>query len=168
MFPLAPRCVMDFEHRLQKAIERGQKRKQDAQHEARRREMTEQEIKSLHTQYRLLLSEHIESHIKKLSNHFPGFRYETIYGEKGWGAACSRDDLELSSGKRTNQFSRLEMTIRPYSSVGVLELAGKGTIRNKEAFNRVHFEPVPDADPQDFLEMIDLWVLDYAEQYAAR
>jgi hypothetical protein len=159
---------MDFEHRLQKAIERGHKRKQYEQHEARRRELTEQEVKSLHTQYRLLLSEHIESHIKKLANHFPGFRYETLYGDKGWGAAASRDDLELSAGRRTNQFSRLEMTIRPYSSVGVLELTAKGTVRNKEVYNRVHFEPVADADPQDFTELIDLWVLEYAELYAAK
>ncbi|MBW3597659.1 MAG: hypothetical protein KY475_10325 [Planctomycetes bacterium] len=159
---------MDFEHRLQKAIERGHKRKQHEAHEARRRELTEQEIKSLHTQYRLILSEHIESLIKKLSNHFPGFQYETLYGDKGWGAACKRDDLELSAGKRTNQFSRLEMTIRPYSSVGVLELTAKGTVRNKEIYNRVHFEPVADADPQDFIELIDLWVLEYAELYAAK
>ena len=159
---------MDFEHRLQKAIERGQKRKQHEQKEARRRELTEQEIKSLHTQYRLLLSEHIESHIKKLANHFPGFQYETLYGERGWGAACKRDDLELSGGRRNNLFSRFEMTIRPYSSAGVLELTAKGTIRNKELFNRVHYEPVPDADAQDFTELIDLWVLEYAELYAAK
>lgn len=159
---------MEFEHRLQKAIERGHKRKQNEQHEARRREMTEQEVKSLHTQYRLLLSEHIESHIKKLANHFPGFQYETLYGDRGWGAACNRDNLEVSSGKRTNLFSRLEVTIRPHSSAGVLELTAKGTIRNKEIFNRVHYEPIPDVDPQDFIELIDLWVLEYAELYAAK
>ncbi len=159
---------MDFEHRLQKAIERGHKRKQAELHEARRREMTEQEIKSLHTQYRLLLSEHIENCIKKLANHFPGFQYETLYGERGWGAACSRDDIEMRGGKRVNHFSRLEMTIRPFSSAHVLELAAKGTIRNKEVFNRVHYEPIPDVDPQDFIELIDLWVLEYAELYAAK
>ncbi len=159
---------MDFEHRLQKAIERGHKRKQAEQHEARRRELTEQEIKSLHTQYRLLLSEHIENCVKKLANHFPGFQYETLYGDRGWGGACNRDNIELSSGRRMNQFSRLEMTIRPYSSASVLELTAKGTIRNKEMFNRVHYEPIPDVDPQDFIELIDLWVLEYAELYAAK
>jgi hypothetical protein len=159
---------MDFEHRLQKAIDRGHKRKQAEQHEARRRELTEQELKSLHTQYRLLLSEHIETCLKKLGNHFPGFQYETLYGDRGWGGACSRDNLEVASGKRTTFFSRLELTIRPLSSAAMLELHAKGAIRNKELFNRVHFEPVPDVDPQDFLELIDLWVLEYAELYAAK
>jgi hypothetical protein len=159
---------MDFEHRLQKAIERGHRRKQADQHEARRQEMTEQEIKSLHTQYRLLLSEHIEACLKKMANHFPGFQYETLYGDKGWGGACNRDNLEISGGRRSSFFSRLEVTIRPYSTARVLELHAKGTIRNKELFNRVHFEPIPDVDPQDFLELIDLWVLEYAELYAAK
>jgi hypothetical protein len=159
---------MDFEQRLQKAIERGNRRRQSEAHEARRRELTEQELKSLHTQYRLLLSEHIEACLKKLTNHFPGFQYETLYGDRGWGGACRRDDLEMSAGRRTTYFSRLEMTIRPYSSAGVVELHAKGTIRNRELFNRTHFEPTPDVDPQDFLDLIDLWVLEYAELYASK
>jgi hypothetical protein len=159
---------MEFEHRLQKAIERGHKRKQAELHEAQRRELTEQETKSLHTQYRLLLSEHIETCLKKLAHHFPGFQYETLYGDRGWGGACNRDNLEIIGGRRASLFSRLEVTIRPYSSASVLELHAKGTIRNKELFNRLHFEPIGDVDPQDFLELIDLWVLEYAELYAAK
>ena len=38
------------------------------------------------------------------------------------------------------------MTVRPYSSLRVLELAAKGTILNKELLNRQHYEPVGDAD----------------------
>jgi hypothetical protein len=69
---------------------------------------------------------------------------------------------------RTNEYSRLEVTIRPYSASHVLDLAAKGTIRNKEIFNRNYYEPLADADAQKFSELIDAWVLEYAELYAAR
>lgn len=50
----------------------------------------------------------------------------------------------------------------------MLELAGKGTIRNKEAFNRTWFEKLEEASPEKFEELIDAWVLEYAELYAAQ
>jgi hypothetical protein len=60
------------------------------------------------------------------------------------------------------------MTIRPYSPLHVLELNAKGTIHNRELYNRQHFEPVADADPATFIELIDTWVLEFAELYAAK
>jgi hypothetical protein len=59
------------------------------------------------------------------------------------------------------------MTIRPFSSYHVVDLSAKATIRNKEVFNRNHFEKVEEADPTTFVELIDVWVLEYAELYAA-
>ena len=129
--------------------------------------MTEEECKRLHSKLRLSLSDQIESCIKRLPNYFPGFQYETIYGDRGWGGACSRDDLRFSPGSRATDYSRLEMTIRPYTSLHVLELAGKGTIRNKEAFNRTYFERLQEVDEEKFHNLIDAWVLEYAELYAA-
>ena len=159
---------MDFEERLQKAKQRGQHRAGKKAQEARAKALSEEELKSLHTKYRLELSEYIERCLDRLPNHFPGFRFETIYGERGWGAACSRDDFNIGSrGKRDNHFSRLEMTIRPYSSYHVVELTAKGTILNKEVFNRSHYELLPDVDADQFIEMIDLWVLEYVELYSA-
>lgn len=160
--------IMDFKQRLEKAIHRGQKRS-DAQREAARaKAMTEEELKRLHTEFRLALSDHIEKCIAALPNHFPGFQVETVYGDAGWGAACQRDDIGAGpSGRRANFYSRIEMTIRPFSKAGVLELAAKGTIRNKEVFNRKHFEKLADADADSFQEMIDLWILEFAELYAA-
>ena len=106
---------------------------------------SEEELRRLHSQYRLELSEHIEKCIRQLPNYFPGFRLETLYGERGWGVACSRDDLRVSGDRRrANDYSRLEMTVRPASTSRVLELAAKGTIRNKEVFNRNYFEQLPD------------------------
>lgn len=159
---------MDFEERLKKAIERGHRRGDQKSQAARDRALSEDELKRLHSQYRLQLSEHIEDCIQRLASHFPGFQSETIFGDRGWGAGCSRDDLQLRAGRRQATFSRLEVTVRPPSSMHVLDLAAKGTIRNKEVFVRNYFEKVQDADPAKFLELIDIWVLEYAELYAAQ
>ena len=159
---------MSFDERLQKAIERGKHRSDKEQRAARDAAMSEDDLKSLHSRYRLAISEHIELCLKRLPNHFPGFQFETVYGERGWGAACYRDDIRLRRGQRDTDYSRLEMTVRPYSQYHVLELTTKGTIGNKEVFNRTHYEELQEADQQKFIELIDLWVLEYAELYAAR
>ena len=158
---------MSFDDRLRQAIERGQKRGETRAQEAQKQAMTEEECKRLHSQLRLRLSEQIEACIKRLPNVFPGFQYETIYGDKGWGGACFRDDLRIVGGQRTSNYSRLEMTVRPFSSYHVLDLVGKATIRNKEVFNRKHYERLQEADPAKFIELIDAWVLEFAEMYAA-
>lgn len=158
---------MDFEERIQKAILRGQRRSDEKSREARRKELSEEELKRLHGQARLQLSEHIENCLKRLPNHFPGFQFETIFGERGWGAACSRDDIRMTDGRRNNDYSRLELRVRPFSEYHVIDLTGKGTIRNKEVFNRSHFETIAEADVAKFTELIDIWVLEYAEMYAA-
>ena len=89
---------MDFEQRLQKAIQRGQRRGDERSEQAQQQQLSEEELKRLHVQYRLQLSEHIERCLQRLLQHFPGFEFETIYGERGWGAACRRDDIRMSSG----------------------------------------------------------------------
>jgi len=157
-----------FDDRLKKAIERGNRRGDAHEQSSRQKALTEEEYKRLHSQYRLALSEHIEACLHRLPQHFPGFQYEAIYGERGWGAACRRDDFAPGgSGKRTNLYSRIELTIRPYSHLHVIELTAKGTVRNKEIFNRSHFEKLTDVDPDDFIELIDQWVIEYAEMFAA-
>ena len=65
-------------------------------------------------------------------------------------------------------FSRLEMVVRPYGQAHVLELTAHGTIRNKEVYNRVHYQLLTEVHMEQFAEMIDLWVLEFAELYAAR
>jgi len=160
---------MDFEQRLQQAIQRGQSRQDLRAEEERRRALSAEELKQLHSSHRLKLSEHIEACVGRLPQHFPGFQYETIYGERGWGAACFRDDLRLSKGSgRTSNYSRVELTVRPFSSIHVLDLVAKATIRNKEVFNRNLYEKLEDVDLAKFLEMIDAWTLEFAELYAMR
>jgi hypothetical protein len=159
---------MDFEQRLQKAIERGYRRGDAQAEKDAARALSEDELKSLHSRYRLQLSEHIESCIRHFPTHFPGFELETIYGDRGWGAACRRDDLRLfSRTQRESYYSRLEITVRPYSSMHVLDLIAKGTINNRELFDRQHYEPLAEANVADFIERIDAWVLEFAELYAA-
>lgn len=158
-----------FEERLEKAVKRGNERARARDEEAREQQLTAAELKRMHGEYRLKLSEHIERNVQKLVGYFPGFRFETVIGEKGWGAAVSRDDFVPggSAGKRRSDYSRLEMTIRPFSSLSVLELTAKGTVRNRETFNRTHFKKVAEADVDEFERLIDAWVIEYAEMFAA-
>ena len=160
--------MTDFNERLEKAIERGHQRGTARAEAKAEKAVSEKELARLHSQYRLKVSEHIEACLRKLADHFPGFRFETIVGEKGWGAGISRDDINVRSGRRTNLYSRLEMVIRPVSEYHVFDLGAKGTIRNKEVFNRTHFQRLQEADTTTFSEMVDLWVLEYAELYAAK
>jgi len=159
--------MSEFEDRLKRAIERGEKRNESRRNAERQAALSEEDARELHSRLRLSLSEYIEQCLKKVPHHFPGFQYETLFGEQGWGGACVRDDLDLTRGKRQNVYSRLEMTVRPYSSVGVLELAAKATIRNKELFNRTQFEKLQDVEESDFQELVDIWILEYAEQFSA-
>ncbi len=160
---------MDFDDELEKAIERGQQRSQTRAATAKREALTAEEIRSAHTAFRLHLSEHIEQCLRRLANHFPGFDYETIYGSRGWGGAVSRNDLQRGpDGKAGSFFSRIELTVRPQNEFNVVNIAGKGTIRDKEMFNWNHFEDVLESVQADFEKRIDAWVLQYAEQFAAR
>jgi hypothetical protein len=159
---------MDFQKRLEKAVERGQ-RLSDAEAQAKAEQaMGEEELRRLHAQYRRELVERIEACVAQLPNHFPGFRYETVVGDRGWGAAVTRDDILLEAGRRGTFFSRLEVVVRPFSSLHVLEVAAKGTIRNKELFNRGYYQRLVEVDTTSFQELIDRWVLEYAELYAAK
>ncbi|NND97336.1 MAG: hypothetical protein HKN47_08420 [Pirellulaceae bacterium] len=158
----------DFTSRLESAIQRGKRRAEHEAHKERAKELSEEELKRLHTSYRLSLSDRIESAVARVADHFPGFRQESLFGEVGWGAACYRDDLQIEAGRRRNLFSRLEMMIRPYSDLRVLDLKGKGTVANRELFNRSHFIPVGEADPEEFERLIDAWAIEYAEMYAAK
>jgi len=160
--------MTEFEKRLSKAIERGEQARDERQRAKASESLSEEEFRRLHNQYRLELSDYIEGCLSQLPNHFPGFTYQTVVGDDGWGAKCSRDDVQLGGGRRDNLFSRLEMLVRPFASYFVLELIAKGTIRNKEVFSRKQFQKLGEADLDSFRELIDLWVLEYAELYAAK
>ena len=49
----------------------------------------------------------------------------------------------------------------------MLELAAKGTIRNKEIYNRSQYQRLADADLATFRELVDRWILEFAELFAA-
>lgn len=160
---------MDFDKRLERAVERGHQTKSAKSRKQAEAAMSEADMKNLHTQYRLELSEYIEVCLRKLADHFPGFRFESIVDEDGWGAKVSRDDI--SGGRRqevSTRYSRLELLVRPFSQVHIVELIGKGTIFNKELYNRTEFQFLAEADIDSLKERVDLWILEYAEQYAAR
>lgn len=160
--------MTDFEKRLARAIERGHRASDERARAEAAKALSEKELRGLHSQYRLELSEHIEQCLRRLPNHFPGFTFEPVVTDRGWGAAVSRDDVNLRSrGRRDNLFSRMELLIRPISDYFVLDLAAKATVRNKEIFARNHYQKLGEVDLESFTELIDLWVLEFAERYAS-
>ena len=160
---------MDFQERLIKASERGQRTRDSKAREKAEVALSEEAFKRLYSKYRLALSEHIENCLQQMADHILGFQFETVVGDRGWGATVSRDDVGRGAGrKRDNFFSRLEMVVSPYGPYHVLELVAKGTIRNKEIYSRNHYQLLADIDIESFTEFVDLWVLEYAELFAAR
>lgn len=164
MQAFAPQNPVDFEQKLQAAIQRGQVRGDAALQASQQARLSQEELRRRHTSLRLSLSEHIEKVLRQTAEHFPGFDYETIYGERGWGGAIRRDDLMRGGA----MFSRLEITVRPLGEFPVVSLVGKGTVRNRELFPWLHHDQVEDAQLETLTAVIDGWVLSYAEQFAAR
>ena len=164
---------MDFDKRLQQAIQRGQKVSDDQDQARVTRAMGEDELRKLHADYRIKFSDHIEQCLRQLADHFPGFECRIVV-EEGWGAEISRDDLGLGAGKSQPKsyysrfLSKLLLVIKPFSSAHIVELSGKGTIRNKEIFSRNQYQRLPDIDTTVMEQTIDQWILEYAEKYAAQ
>ena len=158
---------MEFQERLQRAVERGQQARDTRGRDAAAKALSEEESRALHSQYRLELSEHVGNCLAQLVDQFPGFQLESIVGEEGWGAVVTRDDLALDeANKATNLYSRMQMLIRPFSEGRIVELVVKATIRNREVFNRARYQMLGQVDLESFSEHVDLWVLEYAEKYS--
>lgn len=159
---------MEFEGRLQRAIQRGQQSKASAAEQRQVAEMSEEECKSLHSRCRLQLSEHIEQCLKQVAEAFPAFDFAPVVSTDGWGAKVSRDDIDGGAGRTlSKRYSRLEMLIKPYTSTRILELTTRGTIRNKEVVSRNHYQFLAEVDLEGFRELINQWVLEYVEKFSA-
>jgi hypothetical protein len=158
---------MDFRERLQRAAHRGEQARNEKARAEAAKALSEGECRRLHSNYRAELNDHIESCLKQLAENFPGFNFEAVVSDKGWGAAVRRDDFGMSGGRRDNLFSRLEVLVSPHNQYHVLEITAKGAVRNKENFSRNHYQLLKDADVDAFRNLIEQWTLDYAEQYAA-
>ena len=159
--------MTDFDERLKKAIDRGQKTRAAEGQVADQKQTTEEELRRVHSQLRLSLSEHIEGCLRKLCDHFPGFDFTTVMNDTGWGARISRDDLNLNRGNQRNLYSRLEMLVKPFNDTHIVEISTKGTIRNRESLNRNNFRFLSEANEQGLKDVIDGIVLEFAEQYSA-
>lgn len=160
--------MSDFESKLNNAIERGKRTAAAKTAAEQAAAMSEEQLRRLHSQNRLILTEHIEKSLAKLADHFLGFHLESVVSDRGWGSAIARDDVQFNQGRSGNAFSRLEVTVRPYSSAKVLEVVARGTIRNKEVLQRSLYHPLLESQPERLAEQADLWILEFAELYAAR
>ncbi len=159
--------MSDFEERLQRAIRRGQEARMADSASAEADAATDEELRMKHSQLRSDLTEHIESCLQKLCDHFPGFDYSTVLNEKGWGARITRDDIKLGRGTAKNEYSRLEILVRPFSDMHILEIATKGTLRNRESLNRSNYRFLKEAQMPDLKQIVDGIVLEFAEQFSA-
>jgi hypothetical protein len=155
---------MDFEEKIKQAIERGHRRSEARADAERRQKLSESEVRNRHNQIRLRVSDHIEKAMRRIADHFPGFQTEILYGEKGWGAAITRDDVR---GPGKTLFSRLELFVRPLSSLGIVDLVAKGTIRNRELFSRNYYDELESTNVEQLEQLVDTWLLEYAELFAA-
>jgi hypothetical protein len=160
---------MDLEHRLKQAIQRGEQAREAVGRAAQARELTEEDLRRMHGEYRLALSEHIEQGLRRLADYLPGFTYSNVFSEDGWGARLTRDDLKFSSGKvPESQYSRFEIVVSPFSpAVAILDLVVKGTVRNREAVNRKHYQKLTEVDLGTMRELIDQRIVEFAELYSA-
>lgn len=166
--PALSTIMSDFDEQLQKAIERGRQVRAQNDEAAGASATTEEQLRTFHSQLRNELTERIEAGLRRLCDLFPGFVYQTVLNETGWGARISRDDLRLNRGSTRTEYSRLEILVRPFSETAILELATKGTIRNRETLNRTNFKFLTEARSEDLIRIVDGIMLEFAEQYAAQ
>lgn len=159
--------MSDLDERLQRAIDRGQKSRDAKGQEVGKKKATSEELRTRHSELRLTLSDHIESCLRKLCDHFPGFEFSSIVSEDGWGALIRRDDINLNPGARGNLYSRFEILVKPFSDAHILELATKGTVRNREALTRNNYRFLHEAEADDLKSIVDGLVVEFAEHFSA-
>ena len=58
--------------------------------------------------------------------------------------------------------------MRPLNDYNVVNIAGKGTIADKELFSWNHFEDINEATFEAFEDKLNNWMIQYVEQFAAR
>lgn len=158
---------MSFRDRLQKATERGRRARDAERSAAAAQALSEEECRRLHSNLRLTLCDTIESCLHELAENSPGFEVETVVDSAGWGSTAKRDDVGLAGRRSDNFFSRLQIVVGPYNKYHVLDVTAKGTVRNKEAFSRNHYQKLDDVDLEQFQHLIESWVIEYAEAFAA-
>ena len=158
---------MNFEERLERAIERGRHTKAESGRKAAARQLSEAEMRNLHSTTRVSLAEHLDACLRAVVDRFPGFQLQTVANDSGWGSRILRDDVRLRRGTAETAYTRLEMLIRPFSSTHVIELTAKATVRNREIYNRSHYQRLDEVDEAGFQDLIDLWVVEFAELYAS-
>ncbi len=157
---------MEFQKRLERAINRGRQAADAEGAEAAAAAQSVEDLRNLHGKLRLDLSDHIEQVFRAITVQVAGFQFKTIVGTEGWGARISRDDRVREGGKPESSYTRFEMVVKPFSDAHIIEVASKGTIRNRETMKRNHYQFLNEADVDSLKNTIDLWALEFAEEFA--
>lgn len=158
---------MDFDERLQRAIQRGQGRRTASAEQAAAAALSEEESRALHVRLWAELSDHLEAGLRRMVDSFPGFEFQTVLDEGSSGAKITRDDLVSQSGRGfSHSYSHLQVVIRVYTPRRLLEIVCRGTIANKEVMQRSFFQRLDALDLDLFKSQMDQWLLEYAERFA--
>ena len=158
---------MSFRERLQRATERGKQARAAQLNEAAAKALSEEECRRLHSQYRLALTEHIEKCLREMADNFPGFRMETVVDESGWGAAVSRDDFRMEGGRARHVLQPPAARGQPVQHVPRARHRREGHGAEQGSAEPQSLQRLADVDLQSFRELMEQWVLDYAELYSA-
>lgn len=159
---------MDFSTRLNKAVERGRQQRAAVERQQELSQLTEEDLRTLHAQARVDLSDHIDLCLKQVADQFPGFEFQSVINPDGFGGRINRDNLRGRGRDMSRQYSHLELIIRSYSTAHVLEITARGAIANKEVIQRSQYQKLRELDLDTFRHLIDQWVLEYAEKYASQ
>jgi len=132
---------MDFDKKLENAIERGQQRHTRLKDAEKQKALSVEDLRNRHNEFRLDLSEYIEVNLNKMAQHFPGFEYETLYGSKGWGGAIHRNDLDRGDdGKAGSFFSRIELTVKPQNEYNVVRPIVRNPLLSETDYAKQKFD----------------------------
>ena len=127
--------------------------------------MTKKELQRLHSQARLELASTSSAACGSWPTAFPAFASRRSWIRAAGARRISRDDLRLRRGTAaTSCFSRLEMLITPITPRRCWNWPPKArsaTARSSAARN-ISVSPSPHMPV--FANLIDLWVLEYAER----
>ena len=72
----------EFDLQIEKAVARGQRERKLKSTRAANKAMSEEELRRLHNEYRLELSEYIEQCLSRLPKYLPGFICQTVVDDR--------------------------------------------------------------------------------------
>jgi hypothetical protein len=159
--------MTDFRSRIQRAVNSGKGADRGRAAEKREARQAGRKIRELHENFDGELRPHIHTCLEELNREFPAFDMQEVYNEKGRGYALARDDaIRGGSERRDRYYSRLEIYVHHFKDHGYLEVSAKGSIRNKEKYERSEDDRLETLEIDLFKRFVERVVVEYAHDFA--